>query len=122
DGSSVVNVYYDRELVTMRFAKTGYSEVYYQSSSFPWTSASYAETYTGLYGTTLAANGYQWKTGAWRYLTSTGVSGMSYLGEFILPSGVRGANPYEIKLYPVGQRIQNYAFYKQGLDGKYFLS
>lgn len=122
DGSSVVNVYYDRELVTMRFAKTGYSEVYYQSSSFPWTSASYAETYTGLYGTTLAANGYQWKTGAWRYLTSTGVSGMSYLGEFILPSGVRGTNPYEIKLYPVGQRIQNYAFYKQGLDGKYFLS
>lgn len=122
DGSSVVNVYYDRELVTMRFARTGYYESDYQSSTFPWTNGAYTETYTGLYGTTLAANGYQWKTGAWKYLTNSGVSGMSYLGEFILPSGVRGTNPYEIRLYSVSQRVQSYYFYKQLLGGSYSLA
>ncbi|WP_159564044.1 InlB B-repeat-containing protein [Streptococcus halichoeri] len=122
DGSSVINVYYDRQLVTIRFAKGGYAERDYLNNNYPWTNSSYAETYTGLYGTTLAANGYQWKTGSWRYLTTSGYTGMSYLGEFIAPGNVRGANPYDIRLYPAGQRVQTYLFYKQALDGSYVLS
>lgn len=122
DGSSVVNVYYDRQLVTLLFAKSGYSEATYLSSTFPWTNSTYTESYTGLYGTTLAANGYQWKTGAWRLITNSGTTGMSYLGEFVVPDNVLGSNTYVMKLYPTGQRIQTYWFYKQGLDGKYTLS
>ncbi|EFR43704.1 InlB B-repeat-containing protein [Streptococcus pseudoporcinus] len=122
DGSSVVNVFYDRELVTLLFAKSGYNEATYLNSTFPWNNPTYAESYTGLYGTTLAANGYQWKTGSWRLLTNSGTSGMSYLGEFVVPDNVLGSNTYVMKLYPTGQRIQTYWFYKQGLDGKYTLA
>lgn len=122
DGSAVVNVYYDRELVTLLFAKSGYSEATYLSSNFPWSDPTYTESYTGLYGTTLAANGYQWKTGSWRFLTTTDTSGMSYLGEFVVPDNVRGNNPYVMRFYPTGQRVQTYRFYKQGLDGVYSLS
>ncbi|SUN09355.1 PI-2b ancillary protein 1 [Streptococcus agalactiae] len=123
DGSSVVNVYYDRKLITIKFAKYGgYSlpEYYY---SYNWSSD--ADTYTGLYGTTLAANGYQWKTGAWGYLANVGNNqvgtyGMSYLGEFILPNDTVDSDV--IKLFPKGNIVQTYRFFKQGLDGTYSLA
>ena len=54
-GNTVVNVYYDRNLVTLTFR-------YRQGGS--WQTQA---TMTGLYGSTLASNGYTWPTNRWWY-------------------------------------------------------
>ena len=68
-GTAVLNVYYDRDLMTMKFGNK--------------------VTMTGLYGAkvTESGEGYQWPEGLWEYRNNNGgVTGMSYLGEFIFPN------------------------------------
>ena len=68
-GTAVLNVYYDRDLMTMKFGNN--------------------VTMTGLYGAkvTESGEGYQWPEGLWEYRNNNGgVTGMSYLGEFIFPN------------------------------------
>ena len=68
-GTAVLNVYYDRDLMTMKFGNN--------------------VTMTGLYGAkvTESGEGYQWPEGLWEYKNNHGGStGMSYLGEFIFPN------------------------------------
>lgn len=129
DGSSIINVYFDRKLITMRFL----NDTYYRSYTGPvavnstvWTSPTYAQyvtTYTGLYGTSLAENGYTWPSSGtqnWTYYASGGQArGMSYLGEFILPEDSYDTSNTEIRFYRSGRKTVNYYFYKQNIDGTY---
>lgn len=122
DGSTVINVYFNRQLITMQFTSYNLGFLGYEDY---WNSRSYATTFTGLYGSTLASNGYSWPTSsAWRYFNSSnGMTGMSYLGEFILPDSVRNhanyANGTLIRMVPAANKTNEYRFYKQNLDGSY---
>ncbi|MBO7444991.1 MAG: InlB B-repeat-containing protein [Bacteroidales bacterium] len=83
EGTSVVNVYYDRNLVTLTFQ-------YRQNNS--WQTQT---TMTGLYGSTLESNGYEWPTNRWWYDTTTTQYGQyvgagtrtTFLDAFILSDG-----------------------------------
>lgn len=106
DGSMVLNVYFDRKLITMNFLFSDRTR----------------RVYTGLYGTSLAANGYTWpsQTYTWNYYTDDGsLGGMSYLGDFILPDTVEDPTETIIYLVPGGTRTQVYRFFKQNSDGTY---
>lgn len=127
DGSSIINVYFDRRLITMRFLNNNYYNIYSSALSVTdsrWTSSSFANyvtTYTGLYGTSLAENGYTWPSSGnqnWGYYATGGASaGMSYLGEFILPDSSYFAN--ETRFFRRGTQDVRYYFYKQNIDGSY---
>ncbi len=56
EGTSVLNVYYDRNLVTLTFL--------YRNNN-QW--ADFVQPMTGLYGSSLTENGYTWPTGRWWY-------------------------------------------------------
>lgn len=68
DGSSVLNVYFDRITITMRFYKTAgsvesyYGYTYYEApqayNANRWTNTLYTDIYTGLYGQTWSQAGY----------------------------------------------------------------
>ena len=118
-GNTIVNVYYDRNLITMRFYSNGTNA---PSNGYNWngwtTNTQYVTTYTGLYGQTLAQNGYEWpaKTGntsnAWIYYTNGSQNSyMSFLGQFVLPDDVKMEN--EIRLYRAAQPNQTFEFYLQ---------
>lgn len=59
EGTAVVNVYYDRNLVTLTFL----SDPYYWGTTY-WATQS---TMTGLYGSSITGNGYTWPTNRWWY-------------------------------------------------------
>lgn len=59
EGTSLVNIYYDRNLVTLTFV---HREYYGWSSQ--WVED---QTMTGLYGSKLESNGYTWPTNRWWY-------------------------------------------------------
>lgn len=95
-GSSVLNVFYDRDLMTMQFYNNGngsgpangYNDTVWGSNS------GLVTTYTGLYGQTLEQNNYTWPDGTWMYYAdpddNTQLSGMSYLGQFVFPDAKIG--------------------------------
>ena len=101
-GSSVYSVYYDRDMVTMKFydKKNGEPSGGYNASV--WNGTQSTDTYyvfTGLYGQTLEQNGYTWPTAEWYYYTTGVDSGMSFLGQFVLPTNTKDPNHREIRLY-----------------------
>ena len=76
--------------------------------------------YTGLYGQTLEQNHYQWPEGTWSYYNDdNGTTGMSYLGQFVLPDGVRDPNGREIRLYSTSSTQTRIEFFLQKTDGTY---
>ena len=99
-GSVRLNVYLDRELITMTFnSANGDTE----------------NVYTGLYGQSLAQNGYIWPQGLWSYINDEGSSMfMSYLGDFIL--SITGTS---ITFTKNSGDNRNIYFYLQNLDGTY---
>ena len=99
DGSSVINIYFDRKLMTMQFYKYGNNTNDPGYDSRYWTNGSNrVTTYTGLYGQTLAQNGYAWPSGMWTYYTANGTMAMSYLGQFVFGSeeGISVRDPNEV--------------------------
>ncbi|MGI6215354.1 MAG: InlB B-repeat-containing protein, partial [Christensenellales bacterium] len=104
NGSSTLNIYYDRELLTIRFYKTFNSY----------------DDYTGLYGQTLAQNGYTWPEGRWQ--DSSGRSTLTFLDAFIFDTleAYKDQNDSNlIHLYyatPSGSSTVNH--YKQNVDGE----
>lgn len=131
DGSGIINVYFDRKLITMRFLNNNFYNTYTRTPSVTstfWTSstyASYVTTYSGLYGTSLAENGYSWPSSGtqnWAYYATGGATpGMSYLGEFILPADAYTSSSIanEIRFFRRGTQAVHYYFYKQNIDGTY---
>ena len=88
DGSTVLNVYYDRKLITFRFMT---------QSGRSWSER---ESYSGLYGSTLAANVYTWPTDmSWSYNSNSGANTpnnttrtMTYLDAFLIDQVVTDKN------------------------------
>ena len=147
DGSSILNVYFDRQIVTMRFYKTAGSTGYgsftapraYNSNR--WENTSYTDIYTGLYGQTWTqaeydhdwpspGNGYYWVYFNSDYTNegSTTVNMnnysqqgtiMTYLGQFILPEGVHDSNRLDIRLFKISAQTSTVSYYLQNVDGSY---
>ena len=117
DGTTVLNVYYDRNLLTVRF---------YKRSSFlsPWEEW---QTMTGLYGQTLAQNDYTWPNNEyWQELGSGSTlgTGLTFLDAFIFDDLGAIANPYPkdtLRLGTSRNASGSYQIrhYKQNLDGNY---
>ncbi len=122
DGTSIINIYYDRQLMYMKFYRQGnqtsapgYNSDYYNTA----TGNNRVTVFSGLYGQTLEQNGYSWPSGQmWNYYqTATQTLGMSYLGQFVFPSEM--GNATEMRLYYAGSYTATVEFYLQGVDGTY---
>lgn len=121
EGKSVINVYFDRKIITMQFSNLNGK----QFNDSRWDDTRYTTIFKGLYGSTLEQNGYEWPGNrVWSYFTSSSTSQMSFLGQFILPNDVRKVNNENttIRLNPVDNETSSVYFYLQGLDGNYNLS
>lgn len=158
DGTAVLNLYYDRNLITMTFdtdvTKNGavntyipttenngtqYGLVdgqyvkltlkgtwpkkwYYNNTEYTGTRYTKAYGMTGLYGQTLAQNGYSWPGDVgWQYTGTSDIYYMSYLGQFVLPANrITGANDtvkaINFKQSDGGKTIY---YYLQNADGSW---
>ena len=77
--------------------------------------ATTTRSFTGLYGQLLEKYGYRWPYEyVWNYQTTgNGSKGMSYLGEFVLPTDVRDTNRLVINLSSSGSATNYQQFYLQ---------
>ena len=108
DGTTVVNVYYDRQQRTINFWEDkGYDDWF----GF-WHSWQVVDTMTGLYGQSLAQNGYTWPSKI-EWSTAQGDI-FGFIGYFLDSNS-------EKNLYNVGEWKGNhsYQFYTQNLDGSW---
>ena len=73
-------------------------------------------SFTGLYGQTLAQNGYSWPEGTWQYTDPTNNRdyGMSYLGQFVLPYD---GGYTTIDFTDTNNSTKEVRFYLQNVDG-----
>jgi len=123
DGTSVINIYQDRQLIYMKFYQNGnstqapgYTNSYYDTT----TGNGRVTVYSGLYGQTLGMYNYSWPSGFWTYYTTgNGTGSMSFLGQFVLPDDVRDTTRQEIRFYYRGNAPQTFEFYLQNVDGSY---
>ncbi len=99
DGSTVVNVYYDRELMRIRFKYSNNNIV----------------EFTGLYEQTFAQNGYKWSdvppTSGYLWHDSNSF-------QTLLDAFTEKTSPYVLSLEAASTNCTIY-HYKQGLNGKY---
>ncbi|MGI6122335.1 MAG: InlB B-repeat-containing protein, partial [Saccharofermentanales bacterium] len=105
DGTTILNVYYDRNLLTIDFYKRS------------WGSWTIDQTMTGLYGQTLAQNGYTWPS-EYRWINSNGSNTLTFLDSFIFDNLPDYGTPTHIKVYrqnPSGNA--QIIHYKEALDG-----
>ncbi len=116
DGSTVLNVYYDRKLITFRFMT---------QSGRSWSER---ESYSGLYGSTLAANVYTWPTDmSWSYNSNSGANTpnnttrtMTYLDAFLIDQVVTDKNASEVYFFGNRQSSNVIIHYKESLtDNQY---
>ncbi|HHT15921.1 MAG TPA: InlB B-repeat-containing protein, partial [Clostridiales bacterium] len=115
DGTTILNVYYDRNLLTIDFYR-------YQSSGWggSWI---IDQTMTGLYGQTLAKNGYTWPSEyRWRAQKNSGNT-LTFLDSFIFDDLPDYGSKTHIKVYR--QSLSGTAqiiHYKQALDGTWVVA
>ena len=112
DGSTILNVYYDRDTLTIDFYT--YSRV--SLLRWDWTKD---ETFTGLYGQTLAQNGYTWPSEDDWYNSSKS-NRLTFLDAFIFDTLDEFGDTTSISLYRYdssGSYTINH--YKQNLDESY---
>ena len=77
-------------------------------------------SFKGLYGQSLESLGYSWPDGMWYYYNDeNGTTGMSFLGSFVLPDGVRDEKGQEIRLFRNSSAATKIYFYLQNADGTY---
>ncbi|MBP3279031.1 MAG: InlB B-repeat-containing protein, partial [Butyrivibrio sp.] len=106
-GDTIVNVYFDRDLMTINFYTWQKKD---HSNSKEWK---IYQTYTGLYGQTLAKNDYSWPTGyAWYdgHDNQGGVSGtrLTFLDAFLF-DGLEGTSDNKTTLTQYGKTEQGSA-------------
>ena len=113
DGTTVINVYYDRDIMTINFMTSGWRP-------------HLVETYTGLYGQMLASQGYEWPNASkWMNKARNANSTLTFLDAFLF----NGLDEYSLTQRNGAQSITVYQYgnegraqvshYKQGLDGSY---
>lgn len=102
DGTTNVNVYFRRNVVTMNF--------HYSNTTM---------TFSGKYGSSFASYGYSWPDDAkWRFTnTSGGNTTMSFMDAFIPTETM--PNKLNIDFYTTSTSGHVLAFYKQKADGSY---
>ena len=115
DGTTILNVYYDRNRLTIKFNT-------WQSNGRRGGSWSSYKTFTGLYGQTLAQNGYTWPNEYYWYnqTSSWNANQLTFLDAFIFDTLSEYGSTTEITLYGMkssGDVTINH--YKQNLDGGY---
>ena len=111
DGTTILNVYYDRELLTINFYT-------YQGSRYYGDWKIY-KTFTGLYGQTLAQNGYTWPS-QYDWYNSSWRHHLTFLDAFIFDTLDEYGTSTDISVYgrnPSGTGTISH--YKQNLDGSY---
>jgi uncharacterized repeat protein (TIGR02543 family) len=116
DGTTILNVYYDRNTLTIDFYK--YSRNWIGGT---WTKD---DTFTGLYGQTLDQNGYTWPS-KYDWYNSSESNRLTFLDAFIFDNLVNlgFGTSTSIKLYRYdrsGSVTINH--FKQNLDGSYSYS
>ena len=112
DGTTILNVYYDRDTLTIDF----YTYSWVSWLRWDWTKD---ETFTGLYGQTLAQNGYTWPSEDDWYNSSKS-NRLTFLDAFIFDTLDEFGDTTSISLYRYdssGSYTINH--YKQNLDGSY---
>ena len=117
DNSTVVNVYFNRKLITLTF-KSGGS----WGSSSGWNTY---DTYTGLYGQTLEFNGYEWPSAyAWydAYYSQTSSSYSQYRTQISFLDAFLPTTGDDETFYSRDNSSNSgatFKFYKQGIDGSW---
>lgn len=107
DGSTILNVYYDRQLMTYEF----YTGRNHATKSY---------TFTGLYGSTLAANGYTWPSETYSWYYGNDKTTMTFLDAFLFQEGTGTATT--IKFYSQDKKDYAVLHYKEALDGSWVLA
>lgn len=111
DGTTVVNVYYDRQPRTINFweDKGDYDWLGFWHSDWQ-----VVDTMTGLYGQSLAQNGYTWQSEIKWSTEKTDGDSYGFIGYFLDSNS-------EKNLYNVGEWEGNhsYQFYTENLDGSW---
>ena len=97
DGSTVLNVRYDRDAMTLTFGDGGEKK----------------ETLSGLFGQPLDRYGYSWPNGSWK----CGDVDVEFLGSFLPPNGVDYSS--SLNFTSAGEPSGTANFYLQDLDGRY---
>ena len=93
EGNQVINVYYDRNLVTLTFR-------YYGGLFSGWQTQA---TMTGLYGSSLASNGYTWPTNRWWYDSYDSILGV--------PIGVDGTRTTFLDAFKLSDDASSQTYY-----------
>lgn len=107
DGSTVVNVYYDRNLVTYKF-------LIYGQEGNAWLPY---KTMTGLYGQTLAQNGYEWPLEYWWYPNSDASGSRMTFKDAFLPISSSDGTYYAQNVNASAANVVR--FHKEALDGSW---
>ncbi|MDY6307488.1 MAG: InlB B-repeat-containing protein, partial [Oribacterium sp.] len=129
DGTTILNVYYDRNLLTINFNR--YVDGHWEYVGGFWGGRKWieghwdSEAYTGLYGQTLAQNGYTWPS-QYKWYTekdnygNTGGTNITFLDAFISDDYANYGSDTILNLYgsDEGGSI-SINHYKQNLDGSY---
>ena len=125
DGSTILNVYFDRKLIYLEFYKngsnTGAPNNGYNNSYYGKESNDRVTVMSGLYGQPLSKYNYSWPSDyGWTYYRiNNGTRGIVYLGQFVLPDDVRDTNFEEMRIYYSGSTEMTFNFYLQNADGSY---
>ena len=118
DGSTVLNVYFDRDVMTISFKATEWQWIGGRNGHWEEVTI-YQNTIQGLYGSTFAQNGVSWPTGyTWTYENNN--SEMTFMDSFIHPNGTSD----NISFKGTTKQKQNRTIYhyKENLDGTYTLA
>ena len=118
DGTTILNVYYDRNLLTINF-NTWQSNGWFSGN---WSSY---KSFTGLYGQTLAQNGYTWPS-EYKWYTNKNNNGntsgtnITFLDAFISDDYADYGSETVLNLYGSEEEGSiSINHYKQNLDGSY---
>ena len=116
-GGEVVSIYQNDDLNWVYTTPETYSGTRYKLQNVP---ASF--DYTGLYGSTLESNGYEWPSDrAWFERPNGGGTRLTFLDAFLF-GGLSGTSENETVLTQYGQNLSGQntiRFYKQQLNGSY---
>lgn len=118
DGSTSINVYYNRNEITFNFYKSEWVSGHWEGLSYVLGHYVWAlsQTMKGLYGQSLAQCGHTWPEpdGVWYRGTLNGTV-MTYLGQFKLPTATDTVGNF----YDNGNGHRSFYYYLQKADGTY---
>ncbi|XVG96150.1 InlB B-repeat-containing protein [Eubacteriales bacterium KG125] len=117
DGSAVLNVYYDRDVMTINFYKQ--KNNYYSQYELN-------QTLKGLYGSSFLDNNIKWPETnqgyRWEYTDNAKTFGVSFLDSFIFPNDSTNSRKNVLDIYEKRLESNGWSmvrFYKENVDGSW---